>query len=291
MAQDEQEVDSAYDFIYVDNRRVAQFLSQFGKFGHLTGLTRVDGKNVSGGGGVNVGAAKIDKTTTTQENQTRQFDPQWLSPLNLLDELQRRDLIKKDIPNSRIGSFILSTGQILLLDLGLLKTSWDKPVIQKLIKAGMNDTTPAPALSRAERRALGNKGESGKNSEFDLLIALLSILPHALQMRLVNGECSLWCTLNEESLIGKSSDLLLKHGALLDGEWNILGVLDATPWDPNYKNDDGESAEDILAKVAETAVGQIAARLFHASRGIIGRPPMSYGITPILIFREVTTED
>lgn len=65
-ALDQENEDSAYDFIYVDNRRVAQYLSQFSQFGHLTGLTRVDGKTQSGGGGVNVGAAKIDKSTTTQ---------------------------------------------------------------------------------------------------------------------------------------------------------------------------------------------------------------------------------
>ena len=180
---------------------------------------------------------------------------------------------------------------MLLLDLGLLKSAWDKPAIQKLIKNGMVGANASQNLSRAERRALGNKGENSKNNEFEFIMSMLSILPHALQIRLVSEGFNVWCTLNEDFLIGKPSDLLLKHGAFLDGDWNIMGVLDATPWDPNYINEDGESAEDILAAIAETAIGQIAARLFHASRGIIGRPPTSYGITPILIFRDVTAEE
>ena len=205
--------------------------------------------------------------------------------------MNQRDLIHKDILNTRIGKFVLSSGQLLLLDLGLLKSSWDKPAIQKLIRASMAADEPKSSLSRSERRALGAKGENSKNSEFDLLMALLSMMPHALQLRLINSEASLWCTLDEQFLIGKSSDFLLKHGALIDGEWNVLGVLDATPWDPNYKHENGDTAEDILARIAETAVGQVAARLFHASRGVTGRPPMSYGVTPILIFRDVSSDN
>ena len=53
MAQDPEKGDSVYDFLYVDARRIAVFLSQFGQYGHLTSLTRAELEASSTSGGLN----------------------------------------------------------------------------------------------------------------------------------------------------------------------------------------------------------------------------------------------
>ena len=54
MALDRERDDSVYDFLYVDARRIAVFLSQFSQYGHLTTLTRAVSETSSAGGGINL---------------------------------------------------------------------------------------------------------------------------------------------------------------------------------------------------------------------------------------------
>lgn len=225
------------------------------------------------------------------EGQTKHFDPQWISPLTFLDELYQRGHIHRENFDEAFGKFVLVSGQLTLLDLGLVKSAWDKPVIQRLIKSGLPTKEIGSELNRSERRRTKGVKSSEENAEFDFIMAMLSIMPHTLQARLLADDFNVWCILDDSFVVGRASDLILKHGSLIQGKWSIIGILDASPWDPDYKTADGESAEDIVAKIAETSIGQVAARLLNASRGLIGRPPSSYGITPIIIFRDVLANE
>jgi hypothetical protein len=121
----------------------------------------------------------------------------------------------------------------------------------------------------------------------DALISLISLLPHTLQVRLFSNKGSFWSTLDENSVVGRASDLMLKHGALLGGQWHMLGVLDAFPYNPQYRTEDGKAMPEFLAELAETGIGQMIARLAPAVQPIMGRPASAWGITPLLIFRDV----
>jgi hypothetical protein len=96
-----------------------------------------------------------------------------------------------------------------------------------------------------------------------------------------------WCILDDASVVGRASDFMLKHGAMLSGEWHMLGVLDAHPYDPNYRTESGENIEQVLASIAETAVGQMFVHLAQAMRPVAGRPASAWGVTPLLIFRDI----
>lgn len=153
-------------------------------------------------------------------------------------------------------------------------------------------------MMNGEREAQGNRHERRKqnalglqNSQVPVFIEMLSLLPHALQAQLFGDNFGIWCSLSEASLIGTASDVVLKHGSFIPGDWHILGVLDAFP-DPKPEPVDGQEPlqplDEIIAAAAGTVVGTVAAQVAPAARELLGRPRGAFGVTPLLIFREVT---
>jgi hypothetical protein len=209
MARGQEGDDSVYDFLYVDAKRIASFLSQFDQYGHLTSLTRTASDTSASGGGLNIHVAKLDTSSTAQTTQTRQFDPQWLAPLSFLDQAQQRGMIVRGLANAGIGQFILASGALRVLDASFMKDAWSLPTISRTIRAA------APP----------HKGPKPAVNPLDLMMDLLKVLPHPVQAQLDGPDFSLWCGLSPDSLITSPSDLMLKHGARIAGEWNILGIL------------------------------------------------------------------
>ncbi len=248
--------------------------------------------NLSGGGsllgtGANGGAAfGVTPESGGSEVSERFYDPFWTNARTLLDYLHEHNLINKNMENAALGQFVLVKGSLILLDLGLLRDAWEKQSIQKIIKASAGIDSEAPK-NRNARRAQDAKGQSDAANHIDAIIALLSLLPHTLQIRLVSTIGSFWSTLDENSVVGRASDLMLKHGSLIGGEWHILGVLDAYPYNPEHRTDGGQTMPELVASLAETAIGQMIARLAPAVQPMMGRPPSAWGITPLLIFRDV----
>ena len=73
-------------------------------------------------------------------------------------------------------------------------------------------------------------------------------------------------------------DLLLKHGFFIAGEWKVLGILDALPDSDNLNID-----YSFLPEFQKTL-----ANYSTIVRPRFGRDPDSFGITPLMIFREVS---
>lgn len=295
MEQGQSEEDSAFDFLYADTKRIAQFLGQFSQFGHLTGITRTDGISRTGGGGINVGAAKVDKATSTNEAQTRQFDVKWLDPVRFLDEINRRGMIYRHIADAGIGQIVLLSGNLALFDLSTLKTVWSiKEFQQAMIAAAQSAQIAEPTvpLNRHERRKPQNKAVVSEDEKAQrAALELLPSLPHAVQACIFDdNELAVWCSLREEALATPASDLLLKHGCRVAGQWSMIGILDAYPEEgPNAAAD--ASLEHIYQELAAARLGGLGALIGSIAppiRQMLGRPATAYGVTPILIFREVS---
>lgn len=296
---------SVFDFIYCDARRVASFLAQFDEMGTLDrivhkesvsrtakrgwGVTLGGGASVLGTGGQGQAAFNVTPEAGASEVSERFYDPFWTNARTLLDYLEEHSLLQRKMDDAALGQFVLIKGSVVLLDLGLLRGAWEKPSIQKLMKAGLEGHS-LPVGNRRERRAQQTQQGSGPLAETDALISFLSLLPHTLQIRLVSESGSFWSTLDEASVVGRASDMMLKHGAILGGEWNVLGILDAYPFDPAYRTEDGQDIADISASLAETGIGQMVARLAPALQPMMGRPSSAWGITPLLIFRDVSSQ-
>lgn len=296
MARAPRKVDSVYDFLYVDARRIAVFLSQFSEYGHLTSLTRAASESSSTSGGVNVVAAKLDTGTSAQTNLTRQFDPQWLAPLSFLDQASQRGMIVRDLAEARIGQLALVSGRLAMFDLGIMRSAWGIDAIKDAIiqqasnEAAGSAESNAHQMSRNERQRLERERKVAVTKEIGANLEMLKLLPHTIQTSIRTKEIEIWSSLPEENLIVPASELLIKHGHVVAGEWTMVGVVDAFPDQPipTVEADADQFVTFALAAMSLGALWQMIAALAPIARMALGRPQTSFGMTPLLIFREVS---
>lgn len=301
-APEEANVNSVYDFLYYDVTRLASFLSQFEPSGHLTALSRVDNASrrktsaskdeVSGSLALLKGVARTEEASEllAQRQKTSTFDPRWVNALNFLDYLEERSLLHRDIELARIGQIVMLSGSLSMFDLGMLKQMWGLASVKKLIGLGAK----AEQGNRKDRRAASaGKGSDSPPNNVDLSLDLLSVLPHAVQAAVTSDSASGWMNLKEEHIAISPSDLFFKHGIAVDGDWTVVGILDALPTDDDAE--DGESAAMLDQLRAGTKLGALgvlmAPHLALPVRQLMGRPNGSYGLTPLLLFREVSGSD
>lgn len=106
---------------------------------------------------------------------------------------------------------------------------------------------------------------------------VLSVLPPLVQMKCFNGTEEAWGTLTPEHMLSDFSELAFKHGRGLPGEWTVVGLLDALP----------DDVIDAAPHVVNTEVENGLLQVMDAMRTFLGRRPYAYGITPLLIYRQV----
>jgi hypothetical protein len=295
------EKNSVYDFLYHDVRRIGSFLAQFETYGVLqnikasdsTGRTTATKTGVAASGGIPSlaqGQAARDQTVTEDERDAaeRTYDPFWTNARTFLDYLTDRDLIITALPKARIGQFVLHSGSLSLFDFSILKIAWPLPFIKNRLLTGMQLAESAESkLTRPERRRQG-KGTTATDGAgvSDFAYEMLKLLPHTIQASLTDQNGSAWCILREESLVVSAADVLLKHGVSIPGSWNLLGVLDAFPI--SHQTDTEYAADQLKAAECLGTFGEMIGSLAPAIAKLLGRPPDSFGMTPLLIFREIS---
>lgn len=264
---------SVLDFLYYDARRVGVFLSQFNNYGHLTQLTKgreateraktsdvVDGSVSVPGFAKARGSYGSENESLDRLGNQETYDPTWVNLLTFLDIVSERDMLKRDVNEAGIGQFVLASGDLQIFDLQIVEKTWKLKSVEKAMRGG-------------------NKNKA-TNDEFTMFFDLLSILPHSVQVK-ITGDYDIWSTVDHRWLSVATSDLLLSHGTSVPGRWSVVGVLDARP-DPlavvsgapdfDDPTEMGSKILDILSPICRT---------------LLGRPVMSFGVTPLAIFREV----
>ncbi len=130
----EPKLDSVYDFIYVDSRRIGLFLSQFDDSGLLQQIEQSEGvtegtdntrdRSLTVNVGVVRGKLGAGGKTAEGRNESskRVYDPQWTNVLTFLDYLQEGDLLQRDITAARIGQIGLFSGSLTIVNAAILKT-------------------------------------------------------------------------------------------------------------------------------------------------------------------------
>jgi hypothetical protein len=287
--------DSVYDFLYHDSRRIASLLAQFDPNGHLTQLSygrsanrgKESASHLDASGGL-PGLAKVDsKNSETvksahQEELLRVYDPTWANARLLLDLLDERKLINRDPSTARFGQIVLCSGKLSFLDLRTLQAAWGMKSVQAMIRGGAE---PAQSSgNRRDRRKAAAQGLSQKSTAPDpteFMLDYIPSMPHTLQVNLMGKE-RVWCTLDLQGISTEPSHLILKHGASIPGDWSILGILDAKP------DADSGSAEDTAESFdADEIVANVTKMMAPLIRTFMGRPESAYGVTPLLLFRQV----
>lgn len=256
----EQEAEnSVFDFLYVDRQRLGSLLAQLSDDGVITSAKRTSSTTGSNSGEVKVGTALVasvggamsDAATEALEHQ---FDPSFLLPINALTVLADAGRIKTG-GAAALGSIVRVNGTLILRDLDLIQRIWSP-----MIKMILNET---PAKDRAKRK-----------EQMDIAGAVLKDLPATVQVILHAGDARYWGMLNESDPTFSSHFIGLKHGTTLQGEWYVVGILDALPGAAVATTESGSG--DFFAGLSGVLEGM---------RGLIGRPDSCYGITPLAIFR------
>lgn len=302
--QDEQASAFVYDFLYHDSRRVGSFLSQLDQNGLLKEVKQSEhvakgakrgfsvnlGGNLPLAGGGNVGMEMTPKEGGG-ESLERVYDPFWANACELLDALEANGLIARDVSKTHLGGVVLVSGALNMIDLGLLQALWGLPTVQKKVMEGAQEDEPEP-FNRQDRRAKNKQNRNKSepvNEDVQLMLEILPILPHSLNIVMQGAGASSWASLEPTSMVGSSSDLLLKHGDSIPGVWHMLGILDARPDVGSLDDamDDGAAFSLDLLSGTQNFIGQISNALAPMIRLLLGRPVVAYGVTPLLIFRQV----
>ena len=262
---------SVYDFLYHDPRRIASFLAQFSQHGHLESLSRsestaagtTDKSVVTGRAGLPAvgsvgGSGETTASESVTEALTKTYDPLWANALALLDHLSQHGLIRRDVTQASIGQFVLAQGELDIVNLGTLHAAWAENPIRKLITSGVRGKEPRAQM------------EAG--------FSFIRMLPHSIQA-VLRGEIAVWCCLQSGGMTTPVDDLLLKHGVAVHGRWSLLGILDAVPDSGVLADDPPVGPEDSMATLMRA--------LAPLARQVLGRPPSHYGVTPLLILREI----
>lgn len=287
-ASGQQGSDSVFDFLYHDPLRIASFLGQFDPSGVAQSYKRTDqtSQNSSDQSNdalkFNVGVAsgqlgeRISVTEGAQHGSERTYDPLWSNARAFLDYLEQHDLLERDLDQAQIGRFVLFSGELTLTDLSVLREAWKLGSIQKIM--GL-----APEKSAKHDSSSSKKGPDQENKQF--AFDMLSILPHSLQVTIDSGSDTVWANLKPNCLATDSDDLMLKHGFRIPGIWSVVGILDAQPFSGVF-----DSTPIALRENGEQAAAYLFQTLAPLTRTIMGRPNAAYGITPLLLFREVSAK-
>lgn len=298
---DEAEADSVFDFLYHDSRRIASFLSQFDENGLLTGLTQGEGvtKGARRGKRIGIGAQapilgggnlefEIGPGEAGSQTMERVYDPFWTHARLFLDVLTERNMIQRDITSARMGQFVLITGSLIVADMAPFRDLWKSDLVKRYIIESTksdDDELPAEQNRQQKRRAERGKAVPAAPTEADLVLEMLPYLPHSSHIHIVTSEYAAWGTADADNLTGSFADLALKHGAKIAGEWSALGILDGMPFETEQLI---SPLEQVRVGMTTENIAKLPLELAPHIRQLLGRPLLSYGITPLLIFREVS---
>lgn len=278
------ESDSVFDFLYHDPQRIGSFLGQFDPSGVAQSLRRTDqtsqGTSDQSDDGLKINAGVVSgqlgarsiALQSAQHGAELTYDPLWTNARAFLDYLAHRGMIQRDVYSARIGQFVLVKGALSVVDVAMLKDGWKLPTFRHA--AGIPATTPRPGK--------GRPGAPNEPHPIEFAFEMLGILPHSVQAVVASSSSTVWSTLRSDCLATSSGDLLLKHGLVIPGEWSILGILDAQP-------DFAPAAEEpVFSADGDQMAAQLMTLFAPLTRKLLGRPQDAFGVTPLMIFREVS---
>jgi hypothetical protein len=236
-----------------------------------------------GSGGINL---ERGPGLSGSEESERIYDPLWANALAFLNQLTDRDLIIRDVSNAKIGQIVLISGALDILDLQIVGQLMRADAVRHRIGLGMAAETPDTGNRKARRAKASKQAPADSSNDAGLFFAVLDNVPTSVQARLTGHESS-WFTLRREYMAVSADDLLLKHGTSIDGEWHVVGILDARPSvSPSF----GEflaNAEGAIDFAAGELMSSVYEKILPFVRMLAGRPSAFHGITPLLVFREI----
>jgi hypothetical protein len=255
--------DSLLDFLYVDRDRLQSYAAQLFNAGVLTTTKTIDQTTSQSAGQIGVPGTNLSINGGSISSQEQLFDSSHTLPLNVLDRLDELGHIRDGVGATALGELFLVHGRMRFIDYKIIQKSWDcihNATIQEQQSKGQH-------LSNAQKAVLKNN------------FKILESLPHSTELTFHTGTESLWSCLNPCHLRVDPATLAFAHGTAIPGEWTMLAILDARPYDEE------EELENLVKMpiVREMQLGMHQA--LEGIRGILGRPYTFFAVTPVLVFR------
>ncbi|MCP1242889.1 hypothetical protein GOB86_09295 [Acetobacter lambici] len=275
MAQEAQPTESLYDILYADRARLSSYLAQIDPNGVITGYktSTTDGSSVGselGGGVPTVASAKARYSIENKDLAERTFDPAAALPIEVMNRLDENGYIHRDLKNVPIGGLLLVKGRFALRDFSQFPAFW--PLMKKIL--------PFKDLATNANNQFSKKTISVNDIE-SLFKSLLEDIPQPVQLTFETSKEYLWSTLAEEGFATSPIDIFLKHKGIIPGEWYILAIVDGHPI--STENADDASIPDSFGESLGIPFHQLAQDM----RSLFGRPDNNYGVSPLVIFRQV----
>lgn len=290
-------MNSIFDFLYHDVRRVGSYLSQLDDTGYLTQVTENQGSKsdnsasgqVSGQGKIPLvasaeGKLELGRVISKNDSLERVYDPLWANARKFIDTITTDDSLLKNVADARVGEFVLLQGKVSIIDFNFLEKFFSNKGIMDSLMSSSSSNEEVKNSNRKQRRSNGKNSGSSKTGEPPIL-DLFSIMPFKVQLT-VAGNVDAWATLDEEYLISNASDLLLKYGRSLEGEWKVLGIVDAVPDQVSLTGDHDNIDLNFGNEIDGLGI-KMTQMLAPFARNMLGRPSSFYGITPLVIYRDV----
>jgi|HubBroStandDraft_1064217.scaffolds.fasta_scaffold16844_3 hypothetical protein len=244
-----------YDFLYIDRERISSLYAQLFPQGTLTSVKTTaqhgssDDQSLGSDLKVIKGETKATDTESTGIEHT--FDASWAIPIEVLARLNGLRLVRPSLGGAQLGTIAQLDGFLRIIDYAAVKDMWE-PIMTMIVgqdKPGLRE-----------------------------IVELLKSIPHTMHAHFLTDNGFLWASLEPENLLLPPADIVLKHGGTVGGSWKILFILDAYPSrdsTPELRSwDAGQATDGVMNAI-------------HELRKQIGRPFGWYGVTPLMVYREI----
>lgn len=251
------ENDRPVEFLYLDKNRIASLIGQMSQNGVLTGLTSTYSKTISNEGDAKGKLAIVElegkHSRASQQSSQETYDPFWTHAYSFLRDLEATFAAPLD--KARLGSLVKFDGFLQFVDLKIMRSLWG----------------PIAEAYFAQQGATSVEGKLG--------LEIIKDLPHLLHMTfLAESDRTVfrfWAALKPECMTISSEDLTMKFGAVVDGRWTVVGIVDARIGEPPSPSPVNALLDGVITSVV-------------AIRELFGRPKDHWGITPIAIYTPMT---
>lgn len=165
------------------------------------------------------------------------------------------------------------------------------PMLKHIITSQISDYPYEQDISR--KKNYKNRPTDNNKIEEEIINAFsdaVSFLPYSLQAHLFDDkDRAIWCTLNKDYLVCQTSDIIIKYGVSLGNNWYILGMLDVLPKNEAETSETGVSFESCVKKInqGKNVLWSALETFIPECQKVVGKSDSAYGITPLLIFREI----
>lgn len=285
MEQEQQNIDSLFDFLYIDRVRVSSLTAQLHNAGVVTSIKQTtsdnDKSNKSVEFSVKILKGKVGADGSISHSQEKTFDASWSLPINFLDKLAEAGMIKTGLNGENLGSVVHSVGKMRIFDVSTIQKIM--PIFGDIAQAEAKMLNlPPKAKAKLKGKPDIDDIEISPGLTFGMVKKLINIVPDILQVDFIdeNGEL-MWMSIDKEYLTINPDDLALKYGGTIPGTWHVIGLIDALP--DHIQESNAEATADFPTHDLKSGLQNF----LDMVKDQAGRGSDSYGMTPLLIFRTV----